>query len=85
MIDGELKSRQTASDPIHPIHLAAQIQKYIGDDAYYVVDGGDTSYFGLVGFMSKHKAALLVHLRVFSVASAPAFRLPWRPSWLTRI
>jgi acetolactate synthase-1/2/3 large subunit len=59
MIDGELKSRQTASDPIHPIRLAAQIQKYVGDDAFYVVDGGDTSYFGLVGFMSKHKAGVI--------------------------
>jgi len=59
MIDGELKSRQTASDPIHPIRLAAQIQKYVSDDALYVVDGGDTSYFGLVGFMSKHKAGVI--------------------------
>jgi acetolactate synthase I/II/III large subunit len=59
MIDGELKIRQTASDPIHPIRLAEQIRKYVGDDAFYVVDGGDTSYFGLVGFMSKHKAGVI--------------------------
>ena len=59
MIDGELKIRQTASDPIHPIRLAAQIQKFLGDDALYVVDGGDTSYFGLVGFMSRHKAGVI--------------------------
>lgn len=59
MIDGELKIRQTASDPIHPIRLAEQIKKYVGDDAFYVVDGGDTSYFGLVGFMSKHKAGVI--------------------------
>jgi acetolactate synthase-1/2/3 large subunit len=59
MIDGELKVRQKASDPIHPIRLAAQIQKFLGDDALYVVDGGDTSYFGLVGFMSRHKAGVI--------------------------
>ena len=59
MIDGELKIRQTASDPIHPIRLAEQIRKFVGDDALYVVDGGDTSYFGLVGFMSKHKAGVI--------------------------
>jgi acetolactate synthase-1/2/3 large subunit len=59
MIDGELKIRQTASDPIHPIRLVAQIQKFLGDDALYVVDGGDTSYFGLVGFMSRHKAGVI--------------------------
>jgi acetolactate synthase I/II/III large subunit len=59
MIDGELKIRQTASEPIHPIRLAEQIKKYVGDDAFYVVDGGDTSYFGLVGFMSKHKAGVI--------------------------
>jgi acetolactate synthase-1/2/3 large subunit len=59
MIDGELKIRRTASDPIHPIRLAAQIHKFLGDDALYVVDGGDTSYFGLVGFMSRHKAGVI--------------------------
>jgi acetolactate synthase-1/2/3 large subunit len=59
MIDGELKIRETASDPIHPIRLAAQIQKFLGDDALYVVDGGDTVYFGLVGFSSKHKAGVI--------------------------
>jgi len=59
MIEGELKIRQTASDPIHPIRLVEQIQKFLGDDALYVSDGGDTSYFGLVGFVSKHKAGVL--------------------------
>ena len=59
MIDGELKIRQTASDPIHPIRLVAQIQKFVGDDALYVDDGGDTTYFGLVGFMSRQKAGVI--------------------------
>jgi len=57
-IDSELKCRETVSDPIHPIRLVAQIQKTVGEDALYVVDGGDTSYFGLVGFMSSEKAGV---------------------------
>ncbi|HDP81123.1 MAG TPA: thiamine pyrophosphate-binding protein, partial [Spirochaetes bacterium] len=58
-IDSELKARETPSDPIHPIRLAAEIQKLVGEDAYYVADGGDTVYFGLVHFMSKLKAGVI--------------------------
>lgn len=31
----------------------------MGDDAYYVTDGGDTSYFGQVGLRSRHRAGVL--------------------------
>lgn len=58
-LDSELRARKTPSDPIHPIRLVAQIQKTVGDDALYVVDGGDTSYFGLMGFTSREKAGVL--------------------------
>jgi acetolactate synthase-1/2/3 large subunit len=37
-----------------------QIQKAVGDDALYVVDGGDTSYFGLVGLRSRERSGVLV-------------------------
>ncbi len=57
-IGSELKSRETPSSPIHPIRLVAQIQKFVGDDAIYVIDGGDTQYFGLVGFTSREKAGV---------------------------
>ena len=59
MLDYELRTRETAAYPIHPIRLAAQIRKFVGDDAYYVVDGGDTAYFGLTGFMSRHRAGVI--------------------------
>jgi len=59
MLDYELRTRETAAHPIHPIRLAAQIRKFVGDDAYYVVDGGDTAYFGLTGFMSRHRAGVI--------------------------
>ena len=56
--DYELRMRETASDPIHPIRLVSQIQKAVGDDAIYVADGGDTAYFGL-GFSTKQKAGVI--------------------------
>lgn len=59
-IDSEIKQREKATDPIHPIRLVALIQKVVGDDALYVVDGGDTSYFGLVGLQSKERSGVLV-------------------------
>jgi acetolactate synthase-1/2/3 large subunit len=58
-IDSELKARLTASDPIHPIRLVAKIQEVVGEDALYVVDGGDTSYFGQVGLFTKQKAGVI--------------------------
>ncbi len=56
----ELEKRSTPSDPIHPIRLVARIMEVFGQDAFYVADGGDTSYYGLAGFMSSHKAGVLV-------------------------
>jgi acetolactate synthase I/II/III large subunit len=58
LLDYELRMRETASDPIHPIRLVAQIQKFVGDDALYVADGGDTSYFGLA-FSTNQKAGVI--------------------------
>ncbi len=58
-IGPELKLREAPSSPIHPIRLVAQIQKTVGDDAIYVIDGGDTQYFGLVGFTSREKAGVM--------------------------
>jgi acetolactate synthase I/II/III large subunit len=55
----ELKLRESPSSPIHPIRLASQIYKHVGDDAVYVIDGGDTQYFGLTGFMSSEKAGVM--------------------------
>jgi len=58
VLDYELRMRKTSSDPIHPIRLVAQIQKFVGDDAIYVADGGDTSYFGLA-FSTSQKAGVI--------------------------
>jgi len=59
LLDFELRTRETVSSPIHPIRLVAQIQKFVGDDAIYIADGGDTQYFGLAGFASKQKAGVV--------------------------
>ncbi len=56
----ELEKRQTPSDPIHPIRLVAQIMEVFGDDAFYVADGGDTSYYGLAGFTSALPAGVQI-------------------------
>ena len=56
----ELEQRTTPSDPIHPVRLVAQIMKVFGNDAFYVADGGDTSYYGLSGFLSSQKAGVMV-------------------------
>ncbi|MBW2093770.1 MAG: thiamine pyrophosphate-binding protein [Deltaproteobacteria bacterium] len=58
-IGSELKQREEPSDPIHPVRLVAQIQEAAGEEALYVVDGGDTSYFGLVGLHSRERAGVL--------------------------
>ena len=59
LLDFELRTRKTVSSPIHPIRMVAQIQKFVGDDAIYIADGGDTQYFGLAGFLSKQKAGVV--------------------------
>jgi acetolactate synthase-1/2/3 large subunit len=56
----ELEQRTTPSDPIHPVRLVAQIMECFGNDAFYVADGGDTSYYGLSGFLSSHRAGVTV-------------------------
>ncbi len=58
-MDSELRQRESPSEPIHPIRLVAQVQEAAGEEALYVVDGGDTTYFGLVGLRSRERAGVL--------------------------
>ncbi|MEW5736800.1 MAG: thiamine pyrophosphate-binding protein [Thermodesulfobacteriota bacterium] len=55
----ELEQRAKPSDPIHPNRLVAKIMETFGTDAFYVADGGDTSYYGLAGFRSNHPAGVM--------------------------
>lgn len=59
LIEGEIKERQTPKDPVHPARLVEQIKKAAGDDAIYIIDGGDTSYFGLMGLKAKEKSSVI--------------------------
>jgi acetolactate synthase-1/2/3 large subunit len=59
MIKGEMEARGKPSYPIHPARLVAQVRQAVGDDAIYVVDGGDTSYYGIVGLRARERASVL--------------------------
>ncbi len=59
MVEGEIEARERPSHPIHPARLVGQVRQAVGDDAIYVVDGGDTSYFGIVGLNAKERASVL--------------------------
>ncbi|MEA3221869.1 MAG: thiamine pyrophosphate-binding protein [Thermodesulfobacteriota bacterium] len=59
LIEGEIKERRTPKEPIHPARLVEQIKKAAGDDAIYIIDGGDTSYFGLIGLNAKEKSSVI--------------------------
>ena len=54
----ETAARNTPSDPIHPHRLIALTREAAGDDAIYIIDGGDTSYYGAVGLKAKERAAV---------------------------
>ena len=58
MVAEEISARVTPSDPIHPQRLVALIREAIGDDAIYIIDGGDTSYYGATGLNANEKAAV---------------------------
>jgi acetolactate synthase-1/2/3 large subunit len=59
MIQEEIESREKPSYPIHPARLVARVREAVGDDAIYIVDGGDTSYYGATGLTAVKKAAVL--------------------------
>jgi len=59
LVADEITARKTPSDPIHPARLVEQVRTAVGDDAIYAVDGGDASYFGLVGLRAQEKASVL--------------------------
>ena len=58
-IQGEIDARDTPSDPIHPARMMTRVRDVLGDDAVYVIDGGDTSYFGLTTFRATQKGGVI--------------------------
>jgi acetolactate synthase-1/2/3 large subunit len=55
----EAAAREKASDPIHPCRLIEQVRRTY-PEAIYVVDGGDTSYFGSVGLRAREKSSVII-------------------------
>ena len=59
MIQEEISARQNPSNPIHPNRMVAKVREAIGDDAIYIIDGGDTSYYGLTTLSATERAGVL--------------------------
>ena len=59
MIQAEIEARENSSDPIHPIRMVAKVREAVGDDAVWIVDGGDTSYYGATGLRAVARAGVL--------------------------
>jgi acetolactate synthase-1/2/3 large subunit len=57
-IQSELEQRKQPSDPIHPTRMVELVRQVAGDDAIYIVDGGDTSYYGAVGLNATEMASV---------------------------
>lgn len=55
------KQMETPTDPIHPFRLMHQLRQVAGDDAIYILDGGDTVYFGLVTLRASMKAGVIAN------------------------
>ncbi len=59
LIAEEVAQREKSMEPIHPARLVEQVRKATNDDAIYIVDGGDTAYFGYVGLRAKEKSSVI--------------------------
>ncbi|MEW6554230.1 MAG: thiamine pyrophosphate-binding protein [Actinomycetota bacterium] len=56
---GEDQAKTTPSEPIHPFRITQAIREATGDDAIFVVDGGDTVYFGLMGLKATRMSGVI--------------------------
>jgi len=59
LVQAEIDCRHKAADAVHPARLVELVRQAAGDKALYVVDGGDTSYYGLMGLKAAEKAGVL--------------------------
>ncbi|RJP27166.1 MAG: thiamine pyrophosphate-binding protein [Actinobacteria bacterium] len=59
--EGDRRQMETPSDPVHPFRLMHQLRQAAGDDAIYVIDGGDTVYFGLIALRASVKAGVIAN------------------------
>ena len=59
--EGDRQQMETPTDPIHPFRLMYQLRQAAGDDAIYIIDGGDTVYFGLIALRAGAKAGVIAN------------------------
>jgi acetolactate synthase-1/2/3 large subunit len=59
LIQEEIAAREKPSDPIHPARMVSRVREAVGDDSIYIVDGGDTSYFGLTTLRASFRASVV--------------------------
>jgi len=59
--EGDRQQMETPTDPIHPFRLMHQLRQAVGDDAIYIIDGGDTVYFGLIALRASVKAGVIAN------------------------
>lgn len=59
--EGDRRQMETPTDPIHPFRLMHQLRQVAGDDAIYIIDGGDIVYFGLVTLRASVKAGVIAN------------------------
>jgi acetolactate synthase-1/2/3 large subunit len=59
LVQGEIDSRMSPSEPPHPARLVEQVRQAVGDEAIYIIDGGDTSYYGLTGLCARERSAVI--------------------------
>ena len=59
LVQGEIDARVSPSEPLHPARLIELVRQAVGDDAVYIVDGGDTSYYGLTGLHARERSSVL--------------------------
>ena len=62
----EKEKKETPSDPIHPFRVMHLLRQATGDDAIFVVDGGDTVYFAHVGLRAKEMSGVIGSGLLFS-------------------
>ncbi|RJP26436.1 MAG: thiamine pyrophosphate-binding protein [Actinobacteria bacterium] len=56
---GEKEAMETPAAPIHPFRITRAIREATGDDAIFVLDGGDTVYFGMIGLRAKEMSGVI--------------------------
>jgi len=56
---GEKEAMQTPAAPIHPFRITQALREATGDDAIFILDGGDTLYFGMIGLRAKEMSGVI--------------------------